>query len=123
MQIVLPPTGRYFMHSGKVDMRKGFDGLSGVVQQDFHQSALNGDVFIFLNRGRNRIKLLHWQGDGFVIYYKRLEKGTFEILNTDSLNKSIALTHQQLQFILDGIVLTSIKKHKRFQRTIVCNSP
>lgn len=110
------------MHSGKVDMRKGFDGLSGVVQQDFHQSALNGDVFIFLNRGRNRIKLLHWQGDGFVIYYKRLEKGTFEILNTDSLNKSIALTHQQLQFILDGIVLTSIKKHKRFQRTIVCNS-
>jgi transposase len=115
VQIVLPQAGRYFMHSGCVDMRKGFDGLSGVVQQDFHQSALSGDVFIFLNGQRNRIKLLHWQGDGFVIYYKRLEKGTFELPKADSQNKSISISHQQLQFILDGIVLTSIKKRKRFQ--------
>ncbi len=96
-------------------MRKGCDGLSGVVQIDFNQSALSGDVFIFLNGQRNKIKLLHWQGDGFAIYYKRLEKGTFEIPKTEQQNKSLNITHQQLQFILDGIVLTSVKKRKRFQ--------
>ena len=86
-------------------MRKGVDGLSGVIQQDFNQNALSGDVFIFLNQNRNRIKLLHWQGDGFAIYYKRLERGTFEIPQADPANKAITLTHHQLQFILDGIVL------------------
>jgi transposase len=110
------------MHSGKVDMRKGVDGLSGVIQQDFNQNALSGDVFIFLNQNRNRIKLLHWQGDGFAIYYKRLERGTFEIPQADPANKAITLTHHQLQFILDGIVLSCIKKRKRYEHAIVSNA-
>ena len=121
MQIVLSSNCRYFMHSGKVDMRKGVDGLSGVVQQDFNQTALSGDVFIFLNQHRNRIKLLHWQGDGFAIYYKRLERGTFEIPQADVANKAITLSHQQLQFILDGIVLSCIRKRKRYEHAIVSN--
>lgn len=110
------------MHSGAVDMRKGFDGLSGIVQQDFHQSALSGDVFIFLNHRRNRIKLLHWQSDGYSIYYKRLEKGTFEIPPADPSGKSIIITHHQLQFILDGITLSSVKKRVRYEHAIVGNS-
>ena len=121
MQVVFPSTRRYFIHSGAVDMRKGVDGLSGVVQQDFNQCSLSGDVYIFLNHRRNRIKILHWQGDGFVIYFKRLEKGTFEIPKTDAASKSITLTHYQLQFILDGIVLSSIKKRLRYEHQFVNN--
>jgi hypothetical protein len=63
-------------------MRKGIDGLSGMVQALFSMNALNGDVFIFFNRPKNRVKILHWQGDGFIIYHKRLEKGTFECRKT-----------------------------------------
>ena len=60
-------------------MRKGFDGLSGLVRNEFKADPLLGDVFVFLSRTKNRIKILHWQGDGFAIYSKRLEKGAFEL--------------------------------------------
>ena len=91
-------------------------GLSGMVQQQFEHCAQSGDVFIFLNRQRNRIKLLHWQGDGFAVFYKRLECGTYEIPKTNHSQKAIHLTSQQMQFILDGIVLNSVKTRIRFQR-------
>ena len=58
-------------------MRKSFDGLSGIVRSDLNRNPTSGDVFIFLNKRRNQIKLLHWERGGFVLYYKRLEKGTF----------------------------------------------
>lgn len=119
MQLILPQQCRYYMHGLAVDMRKGFDSLSGVVQRDFKESPLSGDVFIFINHQRNRIKLLHWQGDGFAIFYKRLEQGTYEIPDTYEQQNSIVLTSHQLQFILDGIVLSSIRKRARFHREIV----
>ena len=80
-------------------MRKGFDSLCGMVQLEFRLSSLSGDVFIFINKPRNRIKLLHWQGDGFAIFHKRLERGTYEIPKQNSSEKSISLTAHQLQFI------------------------
>jgi transposase len=115
MNLSLSGAYRYFIHSKSTDMRKGFNGLSGIVQNDFQKDPMSGDVFIFLNKPRNRIKLLHWQGDGFVIYYKCLEKGTFEIPKSDTAGSSLSITHQQLQFILDGIVLSSIKKRVRYE--------
>jgi transposase len=92
-------------------MRKGIDGLSGMVQSMFSMNSLNGDVFIFFNRPKNRVKILHWQGDGFIIYHKRLEKGTFELPR----GSTIEITAHELQFILDGITLTSIKKRIRYE--------
>ena len=80
---------RYFMYGKRADMRKGFNGLCGLVRNEFLQNPLSGDVFIFINRPRNRIKLLHWQGDGFAIYYKRLEKGTYEMPEINSASASI----------------------------------
>ena len=65
---------RYFIYRGGCDMRKGYDGLCGLVINEFKMSPLSGDVFVFLSKPRNKIKILHWQGDGFVIYSKRLEK-------------------------------------------------
>lgn len=108
---------RYFVYASGCDMRKGYDGLSGLVRNEFKKDPLLGDVFIFLSRTHNKIKLLHWQGDGFCIYSKRLEKGTFEIPKTTSSE----ITAQQLQFILEGITLSSIKKRVRYEHHFVEN--
>jgi transposase len=110
---------RYFLYSGACDMRKGFDGLSGLVRDHLKCNPLSGDVFIFLSRKRNRIKLLHWQTDGFCIITKRLEKGTFEVVRENSSRIAIEITPHQLQFILDGIVLSSVKKRARYEHQIV----
>lgn len=102
-------------------MRKGFDGLCGIVRNEFSLSPVNGEVFIFLNRRRDLIKILHWQGDGFAIYYKRVEKGTFEMPRVEKGTSSspLSVTAQQLQLILAGIRLCSVKKRKRFEREVV----
>lgn len=105
---------RYFFYSGKTDMRKGFDSLCGLVQSEFKMNPLSGDVFIFLSGGKNRIKLLQWQGDGYAIYYKRLEKGTFE-LPKNKTSSTILVSHQQLLLIMEGIQLSSIKKRTRYE--------
>jgi len=104
---------RYFLFGSVVDMRKGFDSLCGVVRNEFKMDPLSGDVFIFLSRTKTKIKLLQWQGDGFAIYYKRLEKGTFE--HVENTTQSAALiSSQQLMLIMEGIQLSSIKKRARY---------
>lgn len=99
-------------------MRKGFDSLCGLVREEFKMNPLSGDVFIFLSRTKNKIKLLQWQRDGFAIYYKRLEKGTFELPESKAQN-TLLITSQQLMLIMEGIKLSSIKKHKRYQQNPV----
>ena len=114
---------RYFMYGRRADKRKGFNGLCGLVRIEFLQNPLSGDVFIFINRPRNRIKLLHWQGDGFAIYYKRLEKGTYEMPEINSASASIELDAQQLLLILEGISLLSVKKRRRYTQHFVDKKP
>lgn len=109
---------RYYIRCQSTDMRKGFDGLSGIVRNEFLQNPLSGDIFIFLNKQRNRIKILHWQGDGFAIYYKRLEKGTFEVPQHKCLSSGL-ITSQQLMLIMEGIQLSSVKKRPRYEYHIV----
>lgn len=110
---------RYHLYRSATDMRNGFDGLSGLVSREFLLDPLNGDVFIFFNRRRNRIKLLHWQGDGFAIYYKRLEKGTYEIPPARAEQRSIEIGSQQFMLLLEGISLQSVKKRKRLSHYFV----
>ena len=112
---------RYFIYRSGCDMRKGYDGLSGLVRNEWKMNPLSGDIFIFLSKQRNKIKLLHWQGDGFVIYSKRLEKGTFELPKEKLSENKIEITGHQLQFILEGITLSSIKKRKRYEHQNVYN--
>jgi transposase len=107
------------MYRKPTDMRNGFDGLSGLVSRELLQSPLSGDIFIFLNKPRNRIKLLHWQGDGFAIYYKRLERGTYEMPEINPDSAGIELSAQQLLLILEGISLLSVKKRKRYTHHFV----
>ena len=95
-------------------MRKGFDALCGIVQQHMQSNVLLGGVFIFVNRKRNQIKLLTWEGDGLAIYYKRLEKGVYELPSITPDSNCANIDAVQLQLILQGIMLNSIKKKVRF---------
>jgi len=110
---------RYFLYRGITDMRKGFNGLSGLVVNECMMDPLLGDVFIFLSRTRKGMKILHWQGDGFAIYSKRLEKGTFEMIKGMSNQQSIQITADQMHFILSGIILSSLKKRVRYEHANV----
>ncbi|MBK7410721.1 MAG: IS66 family insertion sequence element accessory protein TnpB [Saprospirales bacterium] len=95
-------------------MRKGFDGLSGVVRNDLDMNPLSGDVFIFLNRRRTHMKLMVWEEGGFVVYYKRLERGRFEYPHLDASEGSMVISWGQLMLIIQGIELGSVRQRKRF---------
>ena len=105
---------RYYLFACSTDMRKGFDGLSGLVRNELLRDPLSGDAFIFINRRRNLLKLLVWDQSGFVIYYKRLESGTFEIPARKNGSKSIVIGREELVMILEGISLEKVKRRKRF---------
>ncbi|MCC6599222.1 MAG: IS66 family insertion sequence element accessory protein TnpB [Crocinitomicaceae bacterium] len=109
---------RYFVYRSACDMRKGFDGLSGLVMNEFKLDPLSGDVFVFFSRTGNRVKLLRWEDDGFAIYSKRLEKGTYEMLR-DKNGGVIEIKSEQMQFILSGIILSSVKKKVRYEHRFV----
>jgi transposase len=91
-------------------MRKGFDGLSGLVRDGLLKDPLSGDVFIFFNKRRSQVKLLLWEGDGFSVYHKRLEQGSYEQPSATSAE----LKNDELMLILQGISLKSVRKRKRF---------
>lgn len=78
-------------------------------------SVLSGSVFIFINKKRNQVKLILWEGDGLAMYYKRLEKGTYELPVYNDENSSVSISSQELHLILQGISLKSIHKRKRYQ--------
>jgi transposase len=100
-------------------MRKCFDGLSGLVKSELGQNPLSGDVYVFLNKRRNRIKLLLWDDDGFWLFYKRLEKGTFQLPANCSHLTSLALAYDELLMIIKGIDIDSIKRRPRFERHVL----
>jgi transposase len=106
---------QYYLYAQGTDMRKGFDSLSGLVTAELQMNALSGAVFIFFNKKRNQVKLLVWEGDGFAMYYKRLEKGTYELPAINDSNNSMSIPVQQLQWILQGISLKSVRIRKRYQ--------
>jgi len=107
--ISFSPAQRYFLYREATDMRKSFDGLCGLVIGGLGRDPLSGEVFVFVNRRRTHIKLLVWDRSGFVLYYKRLEEGTFEIPETGPLS------WQQLVFMLEGVSLTSARYRKRYR--------
>lgn len=110
----LGPSHRYYLYLGWTDMRKGFNGLSGLVRAELGQDPLSGDVFIFVNRKRDRMKLLLWDRNGYVIWYKRLERGVFELPSGEL--KSYPISWNKLVMILEGIALKSVQQRERFSR-------
>jgi len=98
-------------------MRKGFDSLSGVVSSQMQLDALSGAIFIFINKKRNQVKLLLFEADGFALYHKRLEKGTYELPAATSESCCLAISAQQLQFILQGVSLQKVHFRLRYKKT------
>lgn len=103
-----------FLYAGPADMRKGFDGLSGLVINKLKQNPLSGDIFIFINRPRTLVKLLVWDQTGFAIWHKRLEQGTFEMPLVDPSSSSVEINRQKLMLILEGISLKNTHIRKRY---------
>ena len=98
------------------DMRKGFDSLAALVRDHLQHDPLSGHLFLFVGRSKDRIKILYWDGDGFAIWYKRLEEGTFRLPAAKTAGQSVELKASELAMLLAGIDLTSIKRRKRFVR-------
>ncbi len=99
------------------DMRRSFDGLSGMVRQALSQDPLSGALFLFRNRARDRLKILYWDRDGLAIWYKRLEKGSFQFptdLKPASDVTNCQITSEELSLLLDGIDLSSVQRRPRF---------
>ncbi len=106
---------KFELYLPATDMRKSFDSLCGIVQNELSSSPTNGSVYIFVNRLHNKMKLLQWRTGGFVLYYKRLEKGTFELALYDSSVKSILLDYPQLVLLFDGITIGNLSQQKRYK--------
>lgn len=103
---------RYYLYGKPVDMRKGFDGLEGLVRNAMDKDPTSGEVYVFLNRGRNLIKLLHWEHGGFVVYYKRLEKGTF--VPPDVRAQSQSIRWPELVMMVEGIQVEKFTQKSRY---------
>jgi transposase len=105
-----------YLCTAPTDMRKGFDSLAALVQEHLGRDPLSGDLFLFLSRGRDRIKGLLWQPDGFAIWYKRLEEGTYRLPAYPPGQTSVTLKASELAMLLDGIDLKSVRRVPRYRR-------
>jgi len=116
--IALPPQIRVFLYRQPTDMRKSFHGLVALTESALRQDPLSGSFFVFVNRRRDRIKILYWGQIGYCIWYQQLQRGTYQLPKHDELDgaEAIEMTRTQLSLILDGIDLASVRQRKRFER-------
>jgi len=110
----VPATVSIFLCTEPTDMRKGFDGLSGIVRGAFGADPLDGSLYLFVNRRRDRIKILHFDGSGYWLYYKLLEAGTFEVIASEG--RCVQIDSTQLAMLLGGVSLVGAKRRKRYRR-------
>lgn len=111
----LNDTMRYFLCPGKTDMRKGMNSLCGVIHDKMGYDVRLGDVFIFINRQRTTMKLLHAEDGGLVLYIKRLEEGTFRLPEYDQKSKSYSMQWRDLVMMVEGINDEPAKRLKRLK--------
>ncbi|MCY2924496.1 MAG: IS66 family insertion sequence element accessory protein TnpB [Planctomycetota bacterium] len=105
---------RIYLCTSPTDMRKGFDTLAALVKEFLGQDPLSGHLFLFVGRGKDRVKILYWDVDGFALWYKRLEEGTFRLPRVNGNDAGMELKASELAMLLEGIDLKSIKRCKRF---------
>lgn len=111
--LTIPSSVRIFLATEPCDMRKGFDGLSALVSQ-MGEDVFSGHLFVFLSRSRQRAKILTWSEGGFVLFYKRLEKGRFKLPRLDEQTDRLCLESAQLAMLLDGIDYSRVRRPKRW---------
>jgi len=114
----LPPQLRVYLCTRPTDMRKSFDGLLALAQEHLARDVLEGGLFVFINRRRDRVKLLWWDRDGLAIFYKRLEAGTFQLPSGDARTTGLELDATELALLLAGVDLASVKRRMRYRRAV-----
>jgi transposase len=111
-----PPTVRIFLATQPIDLRRGFDGLAEQVRQQLSGDPLSGHLFVFRNKRSDRVKLLYWDEDGYVILYKRLEQGTFRWPAVTAGQTSLTLRAAELAMLLDGVDWQNARRGRRYHR-------
>ena len=109
---------RIFLCTTPTNMNCSFDRLMGRVQEIYDQDPCCGHLFLFVNRNRDRMKILFWDHDGFCIFYKRLERGSFQLLSTTNDEEGIELDYSQMVKILGGLDLRTGRRRKRYHRAL-----
>jgi transposase len=107
MVLGLPPSVRIYFATGLVDLRNGIDGLRAVVEQVLKRNPDEGHLFVFIGKGRDKLKILFWDRNGYVVYFKRLERGRFQLPSVDESRSRVELEPAQLAMLLDGIDLNA----------------
>ena len=108
---------RIYLCVAPTDMRRGFDTLAASVKEFLGQDPFSGNLFLFVGRGKDRMKILYWDRDGFCLWYKRLEEGTFKLPSLKEAGASVELKATELAMLLEGIDLKSLKRSQRFSRS------
>ncbi len=114
----LPASVRVYLCASACDMRKSFDGLHALVTQTMELDPFAGHLFVFGNRRRDRVKILYWDRDGFAVWAKRLEEGTYAMPFDDNGERRREITAQELGALWSGIDLSQAKRRKRYRRNI-----
>ena len=110
--LMLPPAVRVFLATGPADLRRSFDGLAAMARDVVRQDPLSGHLFVFSNRRRDRVKVLFWDRSGFVLWYKRLEKGVFRFPSAEA--GSVEVEAAELMLLLEGIELAGSRRRERW---------
>jgi transposase len=113
--LTLPASARILLCAEPTDLRKSFDSLALLVRQALGSDPLSGQLFVFRNKNGDRVKVLVWEGDGFAIWYKRLEEGTFRFPAVTN-QAAISVRAAELAMLLDGVDLTSVRRRRRYRR-------
>jgi transposase len=112
------PTVRIWLSAQPADLRKSFDSLAALVKEGLQGDPLSGDIFVFRNKAADRIKLLVWEEDGYAIWYKRLEAGTFRFPKSLDAQPRVEIRAADLVMLLSGVDLASVKRGKRYHRPV-----
>jgi len=114
--IHLPGSVRVYLCTAACDMRRSFDGLHALVTSVMELDVFAGHLFVFTNRRRDRVKILYWDRDGFAVWAKRLEEGTYAMPFTEGGEMRREISAQELGALLSGIDLSQARRRKRYQR-------
>lgn len=118
----LGDSNTYYLSRTATDMRKGFDALCGEVRHSLGRDPLSGEVFIFYNSSRTRLKLLHWERGGFVIYHKRFEQGILSLPKFDAAAGGYSVSWRELMLMVEGVTLSRVRLKKRFDLPLKDNT-
>jgi transposase len=114
MMLSLSPGIKIYLYRSPTDMRRSFDGLYGIIKNEFDMDVRCGGLFLFINKRRTMVKCMYWDTDGIAIWMKRLERGSVQHPQPASESKHVIMNATELHMLLTGIEVTNLKKRKRY---------